>query len=60
MLNRGSAVTDASMKSRYRLVRTPGAVISFIGMNQERYFANRDIYGDFRDRLTRIKKLWGV
>lgn len=34
--------------------------VEFIAMNQDKYFANRDIYGDFRDRLTRIKKLWGV
>jgi hypothetical protein len=34
--------------------------VEFIAMNQERYFADRDIYGDFRDQLTRIKKLWGV
>lgn len=29
-------------------------------MNQEKYFADRDIYGDFRDRLARIKTLWAA
>jgi hypothetical protein len=34
--------------------------VEFVAMNQDKYFATRDIYGDFRDQLTRIKKLWGV
>ena len=34
--------------------------VEFIAMNQDTYFASQDIYGDFRDQLTRIKKLWGV
>ena len=34
--------------------------VELIAMNQDKYFADRDIYGDFRDRFTRIQKLWGV
>jgi hypothetical protein len=33
--------------------------IEFVAMNQEKYDANRDIYGDFREQLGRIKSLWG-
>jgi len=33
--------------------------VEFVAMNQQKYFANREIYGDFRDQSTRIKKLWG-
>ncbi len=32
--------------------------IEFVGMNQEKYGADRDINGDFRDQLARIKSLW--
>ncbi len=32
--------------------------IEFIAMNQDKYDAPRDIYGDFRDQFTRIKTLW--
>jgi hypothetical protein len=34
--------------------------VEFIAMNQRKYFATQDIYGDFRDQLMRIKKLWGI
>ena len=34
--------------------------IEFVAMNQERYDADRDIYGDFREQLARIKSLWGA
>jgi hypothetical protein len=32
----------------------------FVAMNQGRYFANTDIYGDFREQFARIKMLWGA
>jgi hypothetical protein len=32
--------------------------IEFVTMNQEKYCVDRDIYGDFREQLTRIKSLW--
>lgn len=31
----------------------------FVAMNQGRYFATTDIYGDFREQFARIKTLWG-
>ena len=33
--------------------------VEFIAMNQDKYFATPDIYGDFRDQLARIKALCG-
>ena len=32
--------------------------IEFVAMNQEKYEADRDINGDFRDQLARIKSFW--
>ncbi len=34
--------------------------IELVAMNQEKYEAAADIYGDFREQLSRIKSLWGV
>jgi len=34
--------------------------VEFVATNQEKYEADSDIYGDFREQLTRIKSLWGA
>ena len=34
--------------------------IEFVGMNQEKYDADIDIYGDFRVVMRRIKELWNA
>jgi hypothetical protein len=32
--------------------------VEFVAINQERYSANRDIFGDFLEQLERIRELW--
>jgi hypothetical protein len=33
-------------------------VVEFIAMNQQQYFADPDIFGDFRQQFARINTLW--